>query len=407
MAQQQPFVSNIPLQVAKNLRFPDDNGILVTQMLPIGMNGTIAADNPKTGYISLIGATLSNQIDLYNNVVETLNTYEQDITALQTAVSELQTSGSTVPNVDGYCFTGSAQSPITTVVQLIAQSACDYNAVLGETSALAEAILAEGASALNVLPAFGVNSAMTGLSGWVSVPETIADAVNNLWLSYLDSRAGITKALAAVTSTCKQVVIDFKPVFTASGNTTPSGFNIYFSGYSFIPSGYIDNSSTIVITDGIGGSVTKAIDIVSLSALGASSFFVNISGTPLLPTASSYQVQVNSAVINSSIGATCSKVVIHNTPSGGSSSSCSNYQTGDYSTSGVTSAPITLSSTLSFAPAFVDIMAIDANSASILHSNAYFITPTAAGALLTFPAISGNTGSLNIKWIAYNSNTYV
>jgi len=165
MPVQNPYVPNTPLSLAKNLRFNDVNGIPVTQLLPVG-----TPDSPTTGYISCIGAYSSKLGDLYTAVSATLQQYNQEITILQQQVTALQASGTTIPVVNGYCFTGNANSPITTVVPLVAQSLCSYIAVLGTTSQLTLAILAEGASTLNALPAFSQNSVMSGLTGWISSP---------------------------------------------------------------------------------------------------------------------------------------------------------------------------------------------------------------------------------------------
>jgi hypothetical protein len=397
----QPFVSNVPLQVAKNLRFNDDNGIPVTQMLPIGMNGNVVNDTPKTGYISRIGSVLSDQIDLYNQVTQTLTTYGQNITTLQQQVQALQISGTTIPVINGQCFTGNANSPITTVVELMAESACDYNAVLGTSSALTEAILAEGASTLNVAQAFSQASAMAGLSGWDSNPATIADTINNLWLAYLDSRAGISTALATITPSCSQAIIDFAGNYVVAAGTG-SGFSIYFSGYSFIPTAYTDNGSTITIADGAGGIYTTGINLVASSQPGANNLFVGISGTNLSTTAASYEVTL-SAKIKSSYNS-CTKVVIHNISGAGvSSASGGSYITGTASFANISGTAMVIASNLPWTPGYVDIMPSDSGSASLLHQSAYFTSPTTNGATLTI--VGGAGSNFNIRWIAFQQIT--
>jgi hypothetical protein len=412
MAQLQPFVPNVPLQVAANLRFKDANGIPVTQMLPIGMNGLVVNDSPTTGYISRIGAVLSQQIDLYNQVSQTLQNYGTNISDLQEAVAALELSGTTIPIVNGHCFTGNANSPITTVVDLMAQSACDYNAVLGTPSALTEAIIAEGAAALNILAAFSQNSDMAGLPGWISLPETIADSITNLWLSYLDSRSGVSKALAAVVPTCSQVIIDYSAIYkTAVGNG--SGFFVYFSGYSFIPSGYTDNGSTITITDGLGGLYTSGLNIVNWSNAGTDALFVGISGTNLSPNAQTYRVQVNAMVKNG--GNSCTKVVIHdingsNDISGSTATCCPDIgnKTVDLSP-GTTQVPIV--SGLTYSPRAVVLIPKNAYTSRLIavgganfqmNANVQpYMVYNASGAVLTFDVATADSGTFNADWVAY------
>lgn len=392
----QPYVSNVPLQVAKNLRFLDQAGIPVTEMLPIGMNGNIVADNPTTGYISRIGALLSDQIDLYTNVSNILAQYSTDISTLQADVAALQQSGTTIPTVNGYCFTNNTQQLVTTVVEDIAQNSCDYNTVLGTTTALTSAILAEGSGTLNALPAFSQNSAMAGLSGWISDPATVADSLSNIWLSYLDSRAGITKVINAVTPDCSQVIVDFQPTYSLS----LGGFNLYFSGYSFFPAGYDDMGSTVEITDGLGGILFTSLNIINQAA-SVNPLFLSISGSTLSPTAASYLVTVVSNVANSSIGTTCVKTVIRPTQIAQPS-----YSTGSYSayiSGSVSSIPIV--SGLPYNPSFVSITPIDSYTGSLLQANAYFIQYNSGGADIVFitPVSTGNGSLVNFNWLAYKS----
>lgn len=399
MAQLQPFVSNVPLQVAKNLRFVDANGIPVTSMLPVGMNGTIVNDSPTTGYISRIGAVLSDQIDLYNQVSQTLVTYGQNITTLQQQVAALQISGTTIPIVNGYCFTGNANSPITTVVGLMAQSACDYNSVLGTSSALMQAIIAEGASSLNVASSFSVAGAkMQALSGWIANPLTIASTVNNLWLSYLDSRAGLTAGLAQMTPSCSQAIINFSPRYVSAAGSG-SGFYIYISGYSFIPTAYTDNGSTVTITDGSGGIYNTAIDVVARSQPGADTLFVGISGTALSTTSACYTVNLNSSIKSTSN--TCTKTVSHTTCDNRSATG-STFVTGSASFANISGTAMVIATNLPFTPAFVDVVGQDDNSATILHTYPWYTIPTSNGASLKLVGQVSGT-NFNITWIAYKT----
>lgn len=398
MPQLQPYVSNVPLQVAKNLRFLDQNGILVTQLLPIGMNGTTVADNPTTGYISCIGAAVSNQIDLYNNVANTLAQYATEITTLQSDVAALQVSGTTIPVVNGYCFTNNTADLITTVTELIAQNSCNYNTVLGTTSALSLAIAAEGAETLNSLQAFSQNSAMAGLRGWVTNPATIADSVNNIWLAYLDLRAGFKTIYNSVVPSCSQVIVDYQVVYNASAG----GFNFYFSGYTFIPTGFTDEGSTIKIEDGKGGILQTGFNIVNQS-YDIDPLFINSSGSTLSTTVNSYQVTVKSSVyLDTGIGIIkCDKEVVKFTQN-----AAINYTIGDYyaNISGTVSS-IPIVSGLGFNPGMVYISASNAFTGNLLQANAYYIKYVSGGAELQFitPPNTSQGGTFYINWTAYKS----
>lgn len=393
----QQYVSNVPLTLASNLRFVDSNGIQVTQLLPVGMIGNTVADSPTTGYISRIGAVLSNQIDLYNAVVSTLNAYNTDIVALQADVAALQISGNTIPNVNGYCFTGNAQTPITTVVELLADSTCDYNAILGTVSALTQSVTAEGASTLNSLPSFSQSgSDMTSLAGWITAPTTIADSISNLWYSYLDARAGITTALGAVKTSCSQIIIDFAPVY----NRSAEQLSLFFNGYTFIPSGFVDNSAAyITVTDGLGGSYSTSCNLVFQST--SSELVLNLSGSTLATNVTFYNVQLDSFLINYDTGVSCGKTTIKTT-SLGSSTNAPDIGNFAFVTTSGTATSFSIISGLSYIPRFVSITPKNTYTGTLLVDYTYYITYKADGATINLVAPTiASYGTFDIDWIAY------
>jgi hypothetical protein len=390
MPQLQPYVSNTPLVVAKNLRFLVA-GIPVTEMLPIGMVGNVVNDNPETGYISRIGAILSDQIDLYNNVELTLNQYLIDINDLDSRVTALEISGTTIPSVNGQCYNGNSAILVTDMVNLLTADLCAYKPVLGTTSELTSALATYSPGTTNQLDAFSQNSTLSGLNGWLpTLTPTIADTINNIWLAYFDARTGIETVLEAVTPNCSQVIVDFQSVYSSSAG----GFNLFFSGYSFIPSGYLDGGSTITITDDQSGILYTGFDIVN-QAQDTNPLFLSISASTLSPTSAFYTVSVTSNVANATIGTTCVKTVIHTSSLEGGAGSI--YNIGNF-TSAVSGTTATIVSGLTYGPRFVQITAKDSQTATEL-TNGYYLTYTNDGATLTL--LSTVQTTLNLDWIAY------
>ena len=390
MPQLQPYVSNTPLVVAKNLRFLVA-GIPVTEMLPIGMVGTVVNDNPETGYISRIGAILSDQIDLYNNVELTLNQYLIDINSLDTRVTDLEISGTTIPSVNGYCYNGNSAILVTTMTELLTQDMCDYKTALGTPGNLTSALGTYAPGTTNTLPAFSQNSTLSGLNGWLpTLTPTIADAFNNIWLAYFDTRGAIETVLEAVTPNCSQVIVDFQSVYSS----TAGGFNLFFSGYSFIPSGYQDGGSTVTITDDQSGILYTGFNIVN-QAGDTNPLFLSISGSTLSPTSAFYTVSITSNVANATIGTTCVKTVIHNSSLEGGAGSI--YNIGNY-TASISGTTATIVSGLTYGPRFVQITAKDNQTATEL-ANGYYLTYVNDGATLTL--LSSAQTTLNRDWIAY------
>lgn len=390
MPQLQPYVSNTPLVVARNLRFLVA-GIPVTEMLPIGMVGNVVNDNPETGYISRIGAILSDQIDLYNTVQNTLNQYEIDINSLDVRVTALEISGTTVPSVNGQCYNGNSAILVTDMVELLTYDMCQYKPVLGTPGALTLGLNTSAPGTTNQLDAFSQNSTLSNLNGWnPTLSPTVADTINNIWLAYFDARAGITKTLEAVTPNCSQVIVDFQSVYSS----TAGGFNLFFSGYSFIPSGYLDGGSTVTITDDQSGILYTGFNIVNQAA-NVNPLFLSISGSTLSPTSAFYTVSVTSNVANATIGTICVKTVIHNSSLEGGAGSI--YNIGNF-TNVVSGTTATIVSGLTYGPRFVQITAKDSQTATEL-ANGYFLTYANDGATLTL--LSSVQTTLNLDWIAY------
>ena len=390
------YVSNFPLQLSKNLRFQDSNGNIVTQLYPVGY----PADSPTTGYISLIGASLSTQIDNYNQVVALLNTYNTEITTLQASVLAIQTSGATaIPQVNAGCLSSPVNQvlPINVVVANAVANICGYNNVLGTTTALSQAIAAQPTN-LNSLPAFSQNSTMSGLSGWNTNPTTIAASESNQWIAYGDARAGITNALAAITPTCAQVKVAYQAVLI-SGPV----INLYFNGYTFIPTGFGDsqNQSQIKITDASGNNYQQAFSITAAS-LSNTPISISTSGTTLSPTSSSYTVQVTSNVSNPTTGQSCSKVVIETLYTASSTPGGIGYDVTNYNqpvTSGTTA--ITAVSGLSYTPRFATIVAKDNYDATYILSKAPYFSYILGGVVINFGQAISVAGTANIDIITF------
>lgn len=402
----QPYVPNNPLTLSKNLRFVTPGGNPVTRQFP-------------DEYITNIGNTLSIQIDNYNLILASLNnTNEVVIPAMQDQIDQILTSGAiAIPNVSAGCLTtsGTGSLPMSTVVSLLVSNSCAYNNIFGPVSALAQAVATQCAN-LNTAPAFSQNSAMTGLPGWKSTPITVSDTINNEWLTICDSRAGITKALNTITPACSQVTI----AFVAQIPNFMTGFNFWFEGYTFIPTGFADGGSAIIITDGQGGIITQPINIITLSTTPGA-YNIVTSGSTLSSQTEQYTVTLNTNVSNSSAGITCQKTTLGVTgsPISGPFTSvggpfgptpslpvcCSdigNFTAVTSLTSGGTTS-LPLITTLTYTPRFVQIIAKDATTRSELFAHGYWIQYISGGAILynTISAGFDSYVTVNIDWIAY------
>lgn len=293
----QQFVPNVPLQVAKNLRFIDSNGYPVDKQLP-------------NDYTTNIGGVVSNNIDTINQILATLSTQQTEISNSQTQINNILASGATaIPDVYAYCFlsSGTGLYPIDVVLDDVTRSLCNYYTAVGTSTQMALAGTQQCAN-LNTAQRFAVPSAqMQSITGWKSTIQTVADSINNLWLTVCDLRGGMDLIMSQVEPSCSQVIVDYQAVSTVVGGTSPTML-LYFAGYTFIPDGYTDQGSSVIIKDGAGNQVSAAFDIVSLSQ-SASPLSVTLTPGIILST-SDYTVYVNSHVKNTTWDITCYKTVV-------------------------------------------------------------------------------------------------
>lgn len=302
----QQFVPNVPLQVAKNLRFIDSNGYPVDKQFP-------------NDYTTNIGGVVSNNIDVINTILATLTTQQSEISANETQINNILASGATaIPDVYSYCFlsSGTGLYPMDVVLDDVTRSICNYYSAVGDSTQMSLAGLQQCAN-LNTGSRFAVPSAqMQSITGWKSSIATYSDSTNNLWLTVCDLRGGMELIMDQIKPSCSQVIVDYQAVPTIVGGTTPTML-IYFAGYSFIPSGYTDQGSSIIIQDGAGNEVSSSLNIVTASA-SATPIEIELTPGIILPT-TNYTVYVNSHVLNSTWNVTCYKTavkVITNTSTG-------------------------------------------------------------------------------------------
>lgn len=382
------YTPYFPITVAANLRFNDRNGIPVTELYPVASQQSL--DNPETGYISLIGSKVSDLLAISQSVNTILAQYNTRITTLEQQVSAIQTSGVTFQlYVNGGCLLGNTTVTVPAAVTALIASECAYSTVLGTTTALANSIAAQ-CSNLNTAQAFSQNSTMSGLAGWNTNPVTVADSDNNQWKAICDLRGGMSTILGAVTPSCSQVIVDYAATLNAY-----MSFNLYFDGYSFIPSGYTDNGSLVKITDTAGHSYQTTFNIVTQSTT-SSPLVINTSGSTVSPTSTSYQVQVTSKVQNSTLGLTCEKVMFKTVSN--SSGSTSLFDTSTYNAATSGSSSVLIVSGLPYFPRHASISATNSWTGGLLGDLNYspYLSYVSGGVYLNFIAPPTGTLSLSI-----------
>ena len=289
------WVPNTPaITLPNNLQYVDSNGNTVYSLYP-------------REYLILIGQNVNTIISNYVALTSQVATNTGNINELFIITSGITTPYHT-PTISPQCVgngcSGCTAQPIDTVLIELLNSYCSLYSILGGTGSLANAITKECANLNSATSFANPKASMSAINGWVSNPATIADTIVDIWLTLCDARAGITNALAAVTPTCSQVIINF----AATVVSYSTGINVFFDGYTFIPTGFIDNGSIIKVTDSAGNVYQTAIDVVARST-NTSAFNIPLTGTTLIPT-SNYTITLISSVINNTLGLTCNKTTL-------------------------------------------------------------------------------------------------
>lgn len=382
-----PSVPNDPMTVALNLRTIDPNsGLPIDRLLP-------------RDYIYNIGGNLSQQIANYTSILNSLSQTNAAVANQQIQINNILTSGFTQPSISAGCLlsSGTGFLPLPTITNLLVSNTCSYNAALGTPSALYQAVGSQCAN-LNTFPSFSIPSGvMQSLAGWKPTPVTIADTLTNNWIAYCDARAGISKALAALTPICAQVIVNVQATYT--GNLT---FNFYFSGYSFIPSGFADNGSTITIADTQNNTYTVGFNIVTQSNT-PSPLVIMTSGSTLSSQSSTYTATINSSVINPALGLTCAKAILivigESTQTTGCCPDIGTFTT--FLSSGTTA--LTVVSSLSYTPRYADWEPGNAFTSAQFYPGGAppYVTRTLGGFTLHFGAPTGAAGTILLDWITF------
>lgn len=149
-------------------------------------------------YLASIICQILLDVASINTVITSLNTR---VTILEAAIGGGGGGGGTTTTITTQCLSGSAPGqvlPITTAFTNLEQKLCDYLALLGsltEWQAMFENICIDSTT---VLPC-GTGT-YGDLPGWLNDPQTVAGAMNNLWLVVckLNDCISVTPALPCV-----------------------------------------------------------------------------------------------------------------------------------------------------------------------------------------------------------------
>lgn len=268
------------------------------------LNGDLILDLPITDYVKSIGNKVCSLLTTVNQHTTTLANHETRITVLENATDPT----TELPQVTPTCTFGSDTTPkdLDEMVSALEVQFCQFRAATGTAAELLQASAKQCVN-LNTTPALSNPGNMATIGGWKNTVSTVADTINNMWLTICDMRAAVDAVQDCCAPTCADLTVNFLANVADNG----SSLKLYFSGYTIIPSGFNDcavQGSKLTITDGLSGSHIIYVPIVSAS-LDPAPITININTTPLNPTGN-YTFTLESCLTDGSL--TCNKTVIVN-----------------------------------------------------------------------------------------------
>ena len=251
------------------------------------------------------GATLG--VVSYAQLLGTrLCTLESTVTTLQGSVVSNGNSITSINNTLGtlaatyapknstYVCLGSGSASLTSIVSTIEQKLCDLQTVTGSTTLLSNSIVPY--CNLSNEPALSTTGTMASAYAdrWKTTVSTVADSINNLWITVCDLRNEIESLKACCTKTCADIDLGFLLDMTSSTN-----LRIRLTGTSVIPAGFVQcptPGSTITLSVASPVSnipFTEVYNFPNISnLLGGSNYYdLNLANTQL-DLSDSYQVGI-------------------------------------------------------------------------------------------------------------------
>lgn len=252
------------------------------------------------------GATL-NVVSYAQLLGTRLCTLETTVTTLQSSVvsngTSITTINSTLSNLNTtyapknstYVCLSSGSAPLTTIVSTIEQKLCDLQSITG-TPALLSASIVPYCDISNE-PALSTTGTMASAYSdrWKTTVSTVADSINNLWITVCDLRNEIESLKACCTKTCADIDLGFLLDMTSNTN-----LRIRLTGTSTIPAGFVQcpsPASTIVLSvanpvSNIPFTETYTFPNIANLIGGNSYYDLNLTNTQL-DLSASYQVNIN------------------------------------------------------------------------------------------------------------------
>lgn len=244
-------------------------------------------NDPKTGdqvttsqltdYVTLIGNTICELLNNLSLTVGGLQSQGKRLGVVEQKVSDLQNKPAAVPNIVPVCVLASKLTPIDVVLQALETQFCQLRSATGLPDAIFKAIAAQPEN-LNTQSALGTQGGrMDSIPEWVPAVKSLADSIQNMWLTVSDLRSAVKNIQVSCCPTSCSGVSVLVQATMPNINT----LLLFFTGS--IPSELSECNVTgtvFKIADQSGHSLNVTIPVVA-NMNNPGGYPIAISGTPL------------------------------------------------------------------------------------------------------------------------------
>lgn len=216
-------------------------------------SGLLVTTAKLDDYAVLIANKVCDILGTIAIIQTTLTDHETRLIVLENCVLPC-TTASGEPDVISSCiFAGSGLIPASTLLLGLETAYCNLETAVGTPALISTTINAQCITGADSL--IGATGTYGGLTNWVSLPATLAESVNNLWLVVCDMHQAITSIqLNCCPGACDSTVFAYTSSVVETSRT-PSSVDLLFTGSS-VPTGYNDcgGATTVAISDKVGGT---------------------------------------------------------------------------------------------------------------------------------------------------------
>ena len=202
------------------------------------------------------------------------------------------------------CLTAGTNIPIEDFVQTLETAFCELQTATGPATEIYSAISQECVN-LDTSPSLSNTSVNMGsLPGWVTASNynTLADSINNMWLTICDIRSAVYN----VVTTCCAPSCDNVDLFITATYSLPIISLTIGGTVSGTFADCYGAGSFVTITDAFGNSYTTQVPVIA--NVGGAAVSINIAATSLNPY-TDYTVTLNVCVDDSTNSLKCNQVL--------------------------------------------------------------------------------------------------